>query len=172
VQHNLDKLGATLRQVEAHNDAVRGEIAVTRRAAAAAEDAVQRLEKEKQQQDYLIDDLQARACGIIWLMRLMSICTGLRGQAQPHKLCLHIACPQETMRSLQQQHALYSAQLVSQARETRAAKEMLAEAESEMEGVRFEKKQLLAQWRGSLNAIQRCVVVWSRLNNQCSLQCV
>ncbi len=58
MQRDLDKLGSTLRQVETHNEAVRGEIAVTRRAAAATEDAVKRLEKEKQQQDYLIDDLQ------------------------------------------------------------------------------------------------------------------
>lgn len=30
------------------------------------------------------------------------------------------------------------------------------QAESDMEGVHFEKKQLLAQWKSSLNAIQRC----------------
>lgn len=59
------------------------------------------------------------------------------------------------MKSMHQQLTLYTAQLAAQQRETRAAKETLAEAESEMEGVHFEKKQLLAQWRGSLNAIQR-----------------
>ena len=32
---------------------------------------------------------------------------------------------------------------------------MLAEAESEMEGIHFEKQQLLAQWRSSVLAIQR-----------------
>lgn len=60
------------------------------------------------------------------------------------------------MKSLHQQLALYTAQLTAQQHETRAAKETLAEAEREMESVHFEKKQLLAQWRGSLNAIQRC----------------
>lgn len=59
------------------------------------------------------------------------------------------------MKSLQQQLDVYTAQLTAQQRETRAAKETLADAESEMEGVHFEKKQLLAQWRGVVNAIQR-----------------
>lgn len=60
VQRELDRLGATLRQIEAYNESMKGEIAVTRRAAYAAEEAMQKLEKEKQQQDYLIDDLQVR----------------------------------------------------------------------------------------------------------------
>lgn len=63
VQRELDRLGSTLRQIGSYNESMRGEIAVTRRAAAAAEEALQKLEKEKQQQDYLIDDLQARVCG-------------------------------------------------------------------------------------------------------------
>lgn len=59
------------------------------------------------------------------------------------------------MRSLQQQLAQHGAQLEAQRRETRAARETLAEAESDMEGVHFEKRQLLAQWKSSLNAIQK-----------------
>jgi hypothetical protein len=59
------------------------------------------------------------------------------------------------MRSLEQQLALYTAQLTEQRHETRAAQETLAQAESDMEAVHFEKKQLLAQWKGSLTAIQR-----------------
>lgn len=58
VQRELDRLGFTLKQIEAYNESMKGEIAVTRRAAYAAEEAVQKLEKEKLQQDYLIDDLQ------------------------------------------------------------------------------------------------------------------
>ncbi len=57
-QLELDRLAATLKQVEAYNEAMKGEIAVTRRAAYAAEDAVSRLEKDKLQQDFRIDDLQ------------------------------------------------------------------------------------------------------------------
>jgi len=59
------------------------------------------------------------------------------------------------MRSLEQQLSLYTAQLTEQQHETRAAQETLAQAESDMEAVHFEKKQLLAQWKGSLTAIQR-----------------
>lgn len=36
----------------------------------------------------------------------------------------------------------------------------LVQAESDMEGVHFEKKQLLAQWKSSLTAIQRWVFCW------------
>lgn len=58
MQRELDRLGSTLKQIETYNESMKGEIAVTRRAAYAAEEAVQKLEKEKLQQDYLIDDLQ------------------------------------------------------------------------------------------------------------------
>lgn len=63
--------------------------------------------------------------------------------------------PQETLRSLTAQLELANAQLAAQARETRAAKETLAQAEADMEGVRYEKKALLSQWRSGLAAIQR-----------------
>ena len=66
---------------------------------------------------------------------------------------------QENLKGLQQQLALHTAQLEAQKRETRAALETLAEAEGEMESVHFEKKQLLAQWKGSLMAIQKWVAV-------------
>jgi hypothetical protein len=58
VQRELDRLRTTLRQIEAYNESMQSEIAVTRRAASAAEEAAQRLEKEKQQQDYRIDGMQ------------------------------------------------------------------------------------------------------------------
>jgi hypothetical protein len=58
VQRELDRLGSNLQQVEAYNESMKSEIAVTRRAAYAAEEAMQKLEKEKQHQDYLIDDMQ------------------------------------------------------------------------------------------------------------------
>jgi hypothetical protein len=62
---------------------------------------------------------------------------------------------QENIKTLQQQADLYAAQLQSQARETRAARETLAEAEAEIAEVQFDKKQLLAQWRSVLTAVQR-----------------
>ncbi|KAG2494199.1 hypothetical protein HYH03_007557 [Edaphochlamys debaryana] len=118
-QLELDRLGATLKQVEEYNEAMKGEIAVTRRAAYAAEEAVQKLEKQKMDQDFRIDTLQ------------------------------------ENLKSTQQQLALVTAQTEAQKRETRAALETLAEAEAEMENVHFEKKQLVAQWKSSLLAIQK-----------------
>ncbi|KAG2423494.1 hypothetical protein HXX76_015242 [Chlamydomonas incerta] len=118
-QLELDRLGATLKQVEEYNEAMKGEIAVTRRAAYAAEEAVQKLEKQKMEQDFRIDTLQ------------------------------------DNLKGTQQQLALVSAQLEAQKRETRAALETLAEAEAEMENVHFEKKQLVAQWKSSLLAIQK-----------------
>jgi hypothetical protein len=60
VQLELDRLAATLKQVESYNEAMKGEIAVTRRAAYAAEGAVARLEKDKLEQDFQIDALQVR----------------------------------------------------------------------------------------------------------------
>ena len=58
-QSELDALHATLRQVEAHDEKMRSDIATTRTAAYAAEEAVGKLEKAKLEQDVLIDDLQA-----------------------------------------------------------------------------------------------------------------
>lgn len=61
----------------------------------------------------------------------------------------------QQVRTQEQQIAIYSQQYEAQRRETRAAKEMLAGAEAEMEGIHFEKKQLTAQWQSSLIATQR-----------------
>eukprot|EP00898_Chlorokybus_atmophyticus_P004526 jgi/Chlat1/5074/Chrsp33S08960 len=58
VQVELDRLGATLKQVEAYNAKVQDEIAVTRRATYAAEESVAKLEKDKERQDALVNTLQ------------------------------------------------------------------------------------------------------------------
>lgn len=118
-QLELDRLAATLKQVEAYNEAMKGEIAVVRRAAYAAEGAVSKAEKDKLRQDLRITDLQS------------------------------------TLKSMQQQLQLHTAQVEAQARETRAALETLAEAEAEMSGVHFEKQQLVAQWKSSITAIAK-----------------
>lgn len=49
---------ATLHQIEAYHTSMKQEIAVTRRATYKAEESIQNLEKEKGQQDSLIDKLQ------------------------------------------------------------------------------------------------------------------
>ena len=61
----------------------------------------------------------------------------------------------QQVRTQEQQIAIYTQQHENQQRETRAARELLAEAQAEMEGVHFEKKQLTAQWQSSLIATQR-----------------
>eukprot|EP00192_Tetraselmis_astigmatica_P001068 CAMPEP_0117679654 /NCGR_PEP_ID=MMETSP0804-20121206/17928_1 /TAXON_ID=1074897 /ORGANISM="Tetraselmis astigmatica, Strain CCMP880" /LENGTH=1089 /DNA_ID=CAMNT_0005489087 /DNA_START=114 /DNA_END=3381 /DNA_ORIENTATION=- len=118
-QDELDKLAATLKQIEAYNEQMKDEIAVTRRQTYVAEESVQKREKVKKEQDYLIDNLQ------------------------------------ETLKSLHQQLALFTAQLEAQKRETLAAKETLQEAEEEMQNIHFEKKQLVQQWQGTLLSVQK-----------------
>lgn len=61
----------------------------------------------------------------------------------------------QQVRTQEQQIAIYTQQYEAQRRESRAAKEMLAGAEADMEGIHFEKKQLTAQWQSSLIATQR-----------------
>ena len=56
-QAELDQLAMTLRQVEAYNEQMKGEIAVTRRATYKAEESITQLEGNKKSQDDLIDKL-------------------------------------------------------------------------------------------------------------------
>lgn len=80
---------------------------------------MQLLEKEKKQQDLLIDDLM------------------------------------RSTKQLEDQIELRTAQVESQKVETRGAMDVLKEAGQEMERIRFEKKQLIAQWKSSLLAVER-----------------
>ena len=61
----------------------------------------------------------------------------------------------EQAKALDEQLALYEAQLIAQRKETSAAQTTLADAAAEMESVSFEKKQLLQQWKSSLIGMQR-----------------
>ena len=58
LQRELERLAETLRAVERYSSEAAAELAVTKRTAAATEGAVQRLERAKQEQDFLIDGLQ------------------------------------------------------------------------------------------------------------------
>ncbi|MEW5316880.1 MAG: hypothetical protein WDW38_008222 [Sanguina aurantia] len=55
-QSELDRLSATLKQIEGYNEAMKGEIAVTRRAAYAAEEAASKQERAKMVQDFRRDE--------------------------------------------------------------------------------------------------------------------
>ena len=68
---------------------------------------------------------------------------------------IYIDMLNENLKRLQEQSALYEAQLQSQSQETDAAKTTLLDAAKEMETIAFEKKQLMQQWKSSLIGIQR-----------------
>jgi len=59
-QAELDQLNMTLRQVEAYNEQMKSEIAVTRRATYKAEESITALESGKRTQDTLIDNLNEK----------------------------------------------------------------------------------------------------------------
>jgi len=59
-QAELDQLSSTIRQVEAYNEQMKSEIAVTRRATYKAEEAISKLEGGKKSQDTLIDTLNEK----------------------------------------------------------------------------------------------------------------
>ena len=57
---------------------------------------------------------------------------------------------QETLKKLHEKGALYDAQRAAQAKETKLARQTLAEANAEMDAVTTEKKQLTSQWKSAL----------------------
>lgn len=119
LQAELDGLAATLRATQRHNEEAAAELAAAKRATYATEGAVATAERAKQEQDFLIDSMQAQ-------LRRLGCTAQLQGGA-----------------------------LEAQRGETRAAQDMLAQALASMEGVAFEKKQLLGQWRTSLAAMAK-----------------
>ncbi|KAJ1468886.1 hypothetical protein T484DRAFT_1853778 [Baffinella frigidus] len=62
---------------------------------------------------------------------------------------------EKSTKQLQDRLSMYSGQLDAQKIETASAVDVLRDANREMEKIRFEKKQLLAQWKSSLLAVQR-----------------
>ncbi|XP_075260271.1 coiled-coil domain-containing protein 40-like [Convolutriloba macropyga] len=61
----------------------------------------------------------------------------------------------ETLDKLREQVALYEAQYQAQVEETKAAKEALTDAQTEIESINLEKKQLYQQWNSSLIGMRR-----------------
>ncbi|XP_078081715.1 coiled-coil domain-containing protein 40 [Mustelus asterias] len=57
--------------------------------------------------------------------------------------------------ALREQIAMYDAQYVAQAEETKVARKTVAEATTEIEAIGYEKKQLLEEWNSSLIGMQR-----------------
>lgn len=61
----------------------------------------------------------------------------------------------ERVEQLREMIAMYEAQQAAQAQETKAAKEALSEARTEIEAIDMEKKQLYQQWTSSLIGMKR-----------------
>ncbi|XP_067914336.1 coiled-coil domain-containing protein 40 [Heterodontus francisci] len=57
--------------------------------------------------------------------------------------------------ALREQIAMFEAQYVAQAEETKEARKTVAEATTEIEAIGYEKKQLIEQWNSSLIGMQR-----------------
>ena len=64
IQQELEKLNQTVRQIELYNTQMKDEIAVTRRATYAAEENIGKQEKEKSEQDVLLDKLHEELKGL------------------------------------------------------------------------------------------------------------
>lgn len=67
---------------------------------------------------------------------------------------LQIDSLNEQLKRLQDEEALFEAQLISQSEETVAATGTLAEASAEMEEIEYEKKGLVSQWNAALRQMQ------------------
>lgn len=113
------KLSEKLARVEGFVKNLDSDIAITRRKAYKTEEEMAKVEKEKKQQDYLLDKMN------------------------------------EQVKFLNEQLALYEAQIDTQRNEIKTAAETLAEATAEIEAINFEKKQLIQQWKSSLIGMQR-----------------
>merc|ERR1711871_1935197 len=68
---------------------------------------------------------------------------------------LYIDAQHDKIKQLEEQLALFDAQLESQKAETKAAHDTLHEAAEEMQAINYEKRTLLQQWKSSLIALQR-----------------
>ncbi|XP_017548392.2 coiled-coil domain-containing protein 40 isoform X1 [Pygocentrus nattereri] len=79
----------------------------------------------------------------------------LQAEQQKHKQDLYVERLVKQVEKLREQIALYEAQTLAQAEETRAAKETLAEAQLEIDSLTVEQKQLLQQWNSSLIGMKR-----------------
>ncbi|XP_076871589.1 coiled-coil domain-containing protein 40 [Brachyhypopomus gauderio] len=74
---------------------------------------------------------------------------------QKHKQDLYVERLTKQEEKLREQIALYEAQTLAQAAETRATREAVTEVQMEMDSLVMERKQLLQQWNSSLVGMKR-----------------
>merc|ERR1711871_513933 len=83
---------------------------------------------------------------------------------------LYIDAQHDKIKQLEEQLALFDAQLDSQKQETKAAADTLHEAAEEMQAIHYEKRTLLHQWKSSLIALQRRDEALQQTENELTLQ--
>ncbi|XP_029455039.1 coiled-coil domain-containing protein 40 isoform X2 [Rhinatrema bivittatum] len=74
----------------------------------------------------------------------------MKAEEQKLKQDLYVDHQTRQITQLNEQIAMYSAQIAAQSEETKAARFMVAEAGMEIDAISLEKKQLLQQWNSSL----------------------
>ncbi|XP_066468954.1 coiled-coil domain-containing protein 40 [Tiliqua scincoides] len=79
----------------------------------------------------------------------------MRAEVEKQKQDLHVDRLTRRVNELQEQIALYEAQHIAQAEDTRITRQEVAEASTEIQAINLEKKQLLHQWTVSLTGMKR-----------------
>ncbi|XP_060108826.1 coiled-coil domain-containing protein 40 isoform X2 [Heteronotia binoei] len=79
----------------------------------------------------------------------------MRAEVEKQKQDLHVDRLTRTANELQEQIALYEAQHIAQAEDTKITRQEVAEACTEIQSINLEKKQLLHQWAVSLTGMKR-----------------
>ncbi|XP_048347472.1 coiled-coil domain-containing protein 40 isoform X2 [Sphaerodactylus townsendi] len=79
----------------------------------------------------------------------------MRAEVEKQKQDLHVDRLTRTANELQEQIALYEAQHIAQAEDTKITRQDVAEACTEIQSINLEKKQLLHQWTVSLTGMKR-----------------
>nr|XP_056704614.1 coiled-coil domain-containing protein 40 [Euleptes europaea] len=79
----------------------------------------------------------------------------MHAEVEKQKQDLHVDRLTRTANELQEQIALYEAQHIAQAEDTRITRQDVAEACTEIQSINLEKKQLLHQWAVSLTGMKR-----------------
>nr|XP_020669348.1 coiled-coil domain-containing protein 40 isoform X1 [Pogona vitticeps] len=79
----------------------------------------------------------------------------MRAEVEKQKQDLHVDHLTRRVNELQEQIALYEAQHMAQAEDTRITRQEVGEASIEIQAIHLEKKQLLHQWTVSLNGMKR-----------------
>ncbi|XP_064620964.1 coiled-coil domain-containing protein 40-like isoform X2 [Lineus longissimus] len=78
-----------------------------------------------------------------------------KSEIQKQKQDLFVDRLVERVDKLKEEIAMYDAQITAQSEETKVAKETLMEAQTEIEAINLEKKQLFQQWSSSLIGMRR-----------------